>query len=615
MTGFVTYRLPFHLALAALASLLAASLFLPGLGGAFIFDDGPNIVHNTALRIESLDLESLLYATYSFQPGEGSRPLSMLSFAVDFWRAGMDPSQFKATNLALHALTTVVLALFLHRLLIAAQCTPQRARTGSLVIALVWAVHPLQVSTVLYVVQRMQMLCTLFMVLSLWAYLRMRQAQIAGVRARHWGGLALLSWAFGLASKEDAVLLPAYTLALELTILRFGSAAPRLGGLLRRAYAVLVVGAVIAFLTLLPGYWFPDAMPGREFSTAERLLTQARVLVMYLGQIALPLPSRLPFYYDGLDVSRGLFTPPSTLVALALLLALVGWAWRWRHQRPLFSFGVLLFFAGHALTSNVLNLELAFEHRNHLPLIGAVLAAADLWWAAWQRWGDRHLRVRAAMVIGTLAALSAGTLVRSYSWGEPLRFALHTLEISPRSPRAWMEVGAAYVERSGGQTGSADFARAISVNRRGAELTNSPPMWSNVVLYTTRRGNASERDWRNLLDALRSSPASPQNQAILWVMLDNVDRGVPLDERGMVEMIEITAERHRLDPAQYRRIGAYLHNQTQVPGKALGYFRLAVELSPENDPATEQLLHQLEQVGRADWASQLRQLPRPPTDP
>lgn len=615
MKGIVIHRLRHHLVLAVLASMLAASLFLPGLGGAFIFDDGPNIVHNTALRIGSLDLESLLYATYSFQPGAGSRPLSMLSFAIDFWRAGLDPAQFKATNLVLHAVTTVVLALFLRGLLILAGCTPHRAGIGSLVVSLIWAIHPLQVSTVLYVVQRMQMLCTLFMVLSLWAYLMMRQAHFAGVRARHWGGITLLFWVLGLASKEDAVLLPAYTLALELTLLGFRSADPKIASLLRKSYALLVLGAVIAFVALLPGYWFPDAMPGREFSTAERLLTQARVLVMYLGQIVVPLPSRLPFYYDGFDVSRGLLSPPSTLVALALLVALLGWAWRWRHRRPLFSFGVLLFFAGHALTSNVLNLELAFEHRNHLPLIGAVLAAADLWWAAWQRWGNGHGSVRAALIVGMLAALSAGTLVRSYSWGEPLRFALHTLEMAPRSPRAWMEVGAAYVERSGGQTGSADFARAISVNRRGAELTNSPPMWSNVVLYTTRRGNASERDWRSLLDALRSSPASPQNQAILWVMLDNVDRGVPLDERGMVEMIEITTERHRLDPGQYRRIGAYLHNQTKVPGKALGYFRLAVELSPESDPATEQLLHQLEQVGRADWALQLRQLPRPPTDP
>ncbi|MFZ5656951.1 MAG: hypothetical protein ACOY37_07850 [Pseudomonadota bacterium] len=606
----MTYRLRCHIAIAALSSVVAACLFLPGLGGAFIFDDGPNIVHNAALRITALDLESLLYATYSFQPGEGSRPLSMLSFALDYWRAGLDPAQFKATNLLIHALTTAVLALFLRHLLVAAGYSQKRANLGSLAAALIWAVHPLQVSTVLYVVQRMQMLCTLFMILSLWAYLGMRRAQLAGVRSRNLGALALLFWAFGLASKEDAVLLPSYALILELTVLHFGAADPRVAGMLRKAYALLGVVAITAFALLVPGYWYWDAIPGREFSTPERLLTQGRVLAMYLGQIALPLPSRLPFYYDELVISRSLFEPASTLSSLLLLAGLIGWAWAWRHRRPVFAFGVLLFFAGHALTSNVLNLELAFEHRNHLPLIGIVLAATDLGWGLGEYFRHEHRVVRTGLVVGILVALSTGTWVRARAWGEPVRFALHTLDNAPRSPRAWMELGAAYVERSGGRTDSPDFARAIETNEHGARLTGSPPMWSNVILYKARQGGVPAEDWRSLLDSLRAAPANAQNQAILWVMLDNVDLGTPLDERGMIEMIEITTERHRLDPSQYRRIGAYVHNRTSVPAKALPYFRMAVSLAPANDTATEQLLHQLDEVGREDWSAQLRRLPR-----
>ena len=49
-----------------------------------------------------------------------------------------------------------------------------------------------------------------------------------------------------------------------------------------------------------------------------------------------------------------------------------------RTRWPLFSLGVFLFFAAHLITSNVIGLELAFEHRNHFALIGAVLAVGSL---------------------------------------------------------------------------------------------------------------------------------------------------------------------------------------------------------------------------------------------
>ena len=142
-------RLRFPL-LAALMAALAAFLFIPGLGGPFIFDDTPNIITNTALHVSRLNLEDWLYAIYSFQPGHGSRSLSMLSFALDYWRGGgLDPHTFKSTNLLIHALTTFVLALLLHRLLWVLHWSRRHAVIGALVFALAWAIHPLQVSSVL----------------------------------------------------------------------------------------------------------------------------------------------------------------------------------------------------------------------------------------------------------------------------------------------------------------------------------------------------------------------------------------------------------------------------------------------------------------------------------
>jgi len=220
-------------------ALFASLCLAPGLGGGFVMDDRGSIEKNEALQFDQLRGDALLHAAYSFQPGGGSRPIPMLTFALDQWRAGGDAEAFKITNLLIHAITVVVLAFFVRKLLVLALWSAPRAAIGALVVATLWGIHPLQVSSVLYVVQRMQTLVTLFMLLALWAYLSMRHAQIEGRCGRQYGLLVLLFWAFGLACKEDAVLLPAYTLVVELTVLRFAAASESLGGILRKSYLAM----------------------------------------------------------------------------------------------------------------------------------------------------------------------------------------------------------------------------------------------------------------------------------------------------------------------------------------------------------------------------------------
>lgn len=602
---------PPFLLLGLVCALLAGLCLTPGLDGGFMFDDRANILMNASVQIgQQPQAADLLYAAYSFRPGHGSRPLSMLSFALDHWRGGLDARAFKATNLLIHALTTLVLALFFRRLLEMAACPPRRAAAGALALTLLWALHPLQVSSVLYVVQRMQTLVTLFMILALWAYVLMRQAQREGRRSRQYGLLTVLFWTLGLASKEDAALLPAYTLALELTVLRFGAASPRLAAVLRKGYLFLTMAGVVVYaFVVVPHYWHWDAYGGREFSSYERLLTQGRVLVMYLGQILLPMPGWLPFHYDDLVVSRGLLLPLATLPAWLLVLGLLVWAWHWRIRRPLFALGVFLFFAGHFMTSNVINLELAFEHRNHFPLIGAVLAVADLCLVAW-----RHLAFRpqtaVALVVVVLLVMGGATAWRAYIWGEPVRFAEETLRLAPHSERAWTVLCGAYVDRSGFKAGNPWLDQAITTCEQGAAATGSATLLSNVVIYKTIRGDVSQVDWERLLARLPQVTMNAQNRNIARVMLNNAELGKPLDEDGMVGMLEIISARAQFTSNDYLRMAAYVHNNTRHPEKAFPFLRRAVESAPADDPGIAKMLTQMNELGYTDWVEQLERVRR-----
>ncbi len=598
--------------LAVALAVLAACLLLPGLSGNFVFDDRPNIIENTVLHVSRLNLDDLLYAAYSFQPGHGTRSLSMLSFALDYWRGdGLNPRVFKTTNLFIHVLTTFALALMLRRLLALAQWPPRRAAMGALVLAVLWAIHPLQVSSVLYVVQRMQTLVTLFMVLALWAYMGMRQAQMEGRRSRLQGVLTVLFWVLGFAAKEDALLLPLYTLALELTVLRFRAAQPLLATVLRRGYLWLAaMGVAVYLLLVVPHFWSGPAYPGRGFNTWERLLSQGRALAMYLGQMLWPLPSRLPFYYDDFAISRSLWQPATTLPAWLLLAALLTWAWRWRARRPLFAFGVLLFFAGHFMTSNVIGLELVFEHRNHLPLIGIVLALGDLAVMAWDRW---HLPrwLGAALLTLVVAGEGAATVVRAHEWGDPLRFGKAVVDAAPHSGRAWLDYASIYSRRGGMKADSPDLARAIAISEEGAARSGSLALLSNVVVNKTIRGDVGPQDWARYLLRLRQVPMDAQNRNTLWTLLNNVDRGIALDREAIKQAIDIASAKWAFGSYENLRFGAFIYNETKEPGDALPYLHRAVALAPPDDPDIAKMFMELRAAGLDDWVRELGRIPRP----
>ncbi len=597
-----------------LASLLCAALaslvLLPGLPGDFVFDDYQNILQNPAVQLQALTPGTLSEAAFSMQQGGTTRVLPTLTFAIDYFRGnGFDPATFKATNIAIHALTTFLLAGFFRSLLLIAGLAPSRAGWLALGLALAWAVHPLQVSSVLYVVQRMQTLATLFVVLALWAYLWARHAQMQGRPGRSGWLLSGLLWALAFGCKEDAILLPAYALALELTVLRFQARDPGLARRLRRGYGLMTaLGGALFLFVVVPHFWSSDAYPTRDFSSMERLLTQGRVLCMYLWQIMLPIPSNLPFYYDWLEPSRGLLQPWSTLLALAGLFALLATAWHVRHRRPLFALGIFLFFAGHFVTSNVIDLEHAFEHRNHFPLIGVVLAAGDLMMLA-----AYHVRRRTTAIaclsscVVLLIVLAGTTLARARSWDSGLAFARTSTRLAPASARAWNSLCVEWFELGGGmRSNNPHLDRAIAACTRAADADpDSLKPVSNIIAFKSLRGSVSDADWRRYLDRLQEAPMTPDNSGAIWVILNRARNGAQLDGDRLLQAIETISQRSTVKPIESAAFGYFILGNTSQPDKAYAYFAAAVRTT--TDPALAQgLIDDLRKEGHPEWAARLQ---------
>ncbi|MCB1568135.1 MAG: hypothetical protein KDI69_04875 [Xanthomonadales bacterium] len=366
-----------------------------------------------------------------------------------------------------------------------------------------------------------------------------------------------------------------------------------------------MLGAAIFLFLVVPYYWSWETIYNRNFSTYERLLTQGRVLCLYLWQMLVPMPSNMPFYYDWLQPSHGLLQPWTTLAALVLLALLLGTAWQLRHRRPLFALGVFLFFAGHFITSNVVNLELAFEHRNHLPLIGIALAIGDVLALLASRVHARTPIVVAVFLL-SLGGLASATLIRATSWNSDLHLAETSTRIAPNSTRAWNQLCVAYFNLGGGDRKENSYLdQAIAACDKGAVVgTDSIKTLTNIVAMKAIQGTLTEADWARYLARLRTVTMTPENGSSIWIILNQARDGKPMNANHLLEAIEIVSQRRQVKPIESAAMGYFILGHTPQPDKAYSYFARAVH--DAKDPAfITGIIDELRKEGQPEWADKL----------
>lgn len=431
---------------------VTVACYFSGLTGHFIFDDGANIRMNPGLRIASLDMSSLLQAASSGTAGPLGRPISTASFAINYYFSGMDAYYFKATNLGIH-LVNGGLVFLLTRLLLGLHLRVRGAADENvsawiaLAVAALWLLHPFNLTGVLYVVQRMTSLAALFTLAGLALYLYGRRGLLDGKRSGFVAiGAALFVFTpLAALCKESGALLPLFILVTEATLLRWDT--PDRSS--RRMLLAMVGLSVL--VPLLFGLFYVLGKPGpllaggyawRDFSLSERLMTEARVLWFYLHMIVLPNLGEMGLHHDDIQISRSLFSPWTTLPAIAGLLSLAAGAFVLRNKQPMFAFGIAFFLAGHALESTIIPLEIAFEHRNYLPMFGILLPLA--YYTLTPQLHLSSVRVRRGAFLLLLALFAGLTASRAHQWGDTLMMRTLEVERHPRSVRANTDLAALY---------------------------------------------------------------------------------------------------------------------------------------------------------------------------
>jgi Flp pilus assembly protein TadD len=482
------------------ATAAAYHAYLPG---CFVLDDFSSVVENHTLR--------QLWPPSSWwnaptEAGTGGRPLANFTLALNYAVSGLDPRGYHAGNILTHFAAALVLFGLVRRTLrspFSRGLSADAATPLALLIATLWAVHPLTSAAVGYAAQRTELLMALCFLLTLYALARHAESG-----SRRWAAAAIAACAAGMASKEVMVVAPLVALLYDRTFFagNFRAVWQARGRVHTALFATWIWLGWLMFSSHLAarGVGF-----GQGMNPGENVLVQAQAVFRYL---------RLAWWPDGLVFDYGWSfggDRPQALLALAGCVAVVG-ATLWAvARRPTLGFAaawVLLLLAPTSTFIPIVQQPVA-ESRMYLPLAG-IVAAVVL--GAYQGFGRRLAPV---LVGGSVLGLGLAwlTFQRGAVFQSEIGLWADTLARRPTSARAHGHLGAALLRANRLEESAAASAEALRLR------PGYPDARVNLGVALERLGRNAEAA-SHFEAALRDDPNHPEAHYNLGLALARIGR-------------------------------------------------------------------------------------------
>ncbi len=436
----------------------------------FHFDDIPNIVNNPNAHLTSLSWENIKKTSYVTKYGQNklTRPLARFTFALNYLIDGTNVFGYHIVNFAIHYLAAIFLFLFIYNTLQLPLLNERYGKTAygiALFSVFFWATHPIQVTAVTYIVQRMTSMAGMFYIMAMYFYLKGRMADGAGKKVGHFAlcGIAAI---FSFTSKENAAMLPVSIFLYDLFLIQ---------GLTNENFKKNLKIVVLPFLILLLiGNFYvdlPSIFDGyklRPFTLFERLLTEPRVIIFYVSLLLYPISSRLTFLHD-IEISSSFFSPWTTLPAIFLIFLSIIIAIKISRKRPLIAYCILFFFMNHLIEGSIIPLELIFEHTNYLPSMLFIVPLSILALMSLDYFSYRKSvqSIMSFVLIFLLAAQGHTTYIRNSIFKNGITLWSDNIKKAPDLQRPYQGLGVALLSYGYYDDGLSELQKALNAKSAG----------------------------------------------------------------------------------------------------------------------------------------------------
>ena len=454
----------YYVGLPAVLVAVVIACFSPVLWNGFVnWDDLSWFTRNPNYR--GLSLSHLRWMFTTFYMGH-YQPLTWISHALVYSLYGEDPGAYHGASLLLHAVNAVLVFFLIAALLRRGwPADPPALRVAAAVGALVFAIHPLRVEPVAWAAARQDVLCTVFLLGALLAYLRMAAAQVVGRSGRAWYAVSVACFALSLLAKATGIMLPVALLILDaypLRRLRAAGALPRRVLIEKLPFLLLALGAAELVLRSKN----PDTMSLAEHGVLARLAQAFYGVCFYIWKTLVPvgLSPLYQLHKPLWPAAPQFLVSAAAMIALTAMLiryrrghpwALAAWAWYVVMALPLLGFGQ----AGPQLVAD------RYTYVACLPW--AVLAAAGVY-RLWLAWGtDAQSLNRWLVLAGAEAALlflGVQTYTQSAVWKDTETLWGRAIAVEPDNSIAYHDRGEAREARGDTRGALADYDAAERLN-------------------------------------------------------------------------------------------------------------------------------------------------------
>lgn len=511
------------------------------------FDDPDSLTRNPHVRA-GWTADAVKWA-FTSRDAANWFPLTRLSHVLSAQLFGMVSGPHHLVNVALHALSAILLFVFLK--------AATGSRWASAFTAAIFALHPLHVESVAWVSERKDVLGALFWFLALAGYVRWVRAG-----GRQWYALSLVAFCCGWMAKPMIVTLPAVLLLLDAWPL--GRLRPWSARLREKIpfFAISLLGSAITWEAQRGS---GAVQPLAAFPLGLRIENAAVSYLVYLGKSILPV--KLAVFYP---YPRAI--PLWQAATAVLVLAAISiWTAREFRARPYLAVG-WWWFLGTLLP--VIGLVQAGAQARadrylYIPMIGLCIMAA---------WGARdalrsHPRWRTPAAVAAIAALAAyGTAARSQAsyWENSGTLFRHALAVTEENYLAEHNLGAYLLEQPGG------LPEAIAHLRYAVELN------PNSARARSDLGNALSRIPGREQDAITQYRAAIRLEPGAAIPHNNLANA--LAQTGQIaDAIAEYRTALRLDP-DYAEARANLAAVQNAPDAAERHYNQGITLSEEGRP-------------------------------
>lgn len=418
-----------------------------------------------------------------------SRPLGILTFAVNYNLHQLDVWGYHLVNLFIHLINALLVYWLTWITLSSPVMKDDPISRNKTIIAfmtgLLFVTHPLATQSVTYIVQRFASLATLFYLLSLILFIRGRLWQGDRNTSLLFFSASIFSGICGMLTKEIVFTLPFAILLYDYFFLK---ASPWKLELKDKGLMVSFIMLTIFLLLIFrvrSVYVFHTVEPGQGYaysiSMQEYLFTQFRVILTYIRLLILPFHQNFDYDYP---VSTTLFHIKTFLSFLALLgIALTGFLLFKKYR--LIAFGIFWFILTLLVESSIIPISqnVIYEHRTYLSSFGFFIALTGGFFYLFQ---EKHLRI-GVFILLVIASLNA-TLAyqRNKIWQDEYTLWADCLKKSPNKARVNNNFGNALFNKGDYEKALYYYNKAIFTNNHYADYYNNRGTAMSALGYTQK---------------------------------------------------------------------------------------------------------------------------------